>query len=147
MFKLGTVPFFGDYIDIAPAPAFVPTADGNWALQHAQRVAAVFHAVWTDNRDVRAAGDGDWTKYTPPDYAAGPIGAADERLRPDDRSPPVTARNAGSRNQNIYTARIAGGLLVGSPGNAKPLQRDAPARLRRVRAEHDTTTGASGCGS
>ena len=27
----------------------------------------------------------------------------------------------GSRNQNIYTARIAGGLFVGSPGSAKPL--------------------------
>ena len=30
MFKLGTVPFIGDYIDVAPSPAFVPAANGEW---------------------------------------------------------------------------------------------------------------------
>ena len=25
------------------------------------------------------------------------------------------------RNQNIYTAQITGGLIVGAPGNSKPL--------------------------
>ena len=46
------------------------------------------------------------------------------------RSPRRTARSparvcdpgfTASRNQNIYTSRITGGLLVGSPGNTKPL--------------------------
>ncbi len=49
------------------------------------------------------------------------------------------AGNAGSRNQNIYTARIGGGLLVGSPGNAKQLSTG----LQRgfvVFAQNDTTT-------
>ena len=35
------------------------------------------------------------------------------------------------RNQNIYTARLTGGLVAGSPGNAKPLEPDAAARVRR----------------
>ena len=57
----------------------------------------------------------------------------------------MTAANVdatGSRNQNIYTARIAGGLLVGSPGNAKPLS----ATLQRgfvVFAQNMTTTTRS----
>ena len=61
-------------------------------------------------------------KYTPPDY-----GAPGARASVYDPTKQVTAcdgTNAdttGSRNQNIYTARIAGGLLVGSPGNTKPL--------------------------
>ena len=49
------------------------------------------------------------------------------------------AGNAGSRNQNIYTARISGGLLVGAPGNSKPLS----TTLQRgfvVFAQNDTTT-------
>ncbi len=51
----------------------------------------------------------------------------------------TNADATGSRNQNIYTARIAGGLLVGSPGNAKPLS----ATLQRgfvVFAQNMTTT-------
>jgi len=108
MFKQGTVPFMGDYIDLAPAPAFVPTGKGRWAFNTAATAALpTFHAVWTDNRDVRAPTDGDWTKYGPPTSAVSVQACV-----------PGTA---GSRNQNIYTSRIAGGLFVGSPGNAKPL--------------------------
>ena len=32
----------------------------------------MFHAVWSDNRDVRPPVGGDWTKYTPPDYCVDP---------------------------------------------------------------------------
>ncbi len=53
MFKLGTVPFIGDYIDIAPAPAFVPIGKGRWAFNTSRDSVPVFHAVWSDNRDVR----------------------------------------------------------------------------------------------
>jgi hypothetical protein len=130
MFKLGTVPFMGDYIDVTAAPAFVPAGNGKWAYNHdASGPTPVFHAAWTDNRDVRppttrdANGKLDWTKYTP------------IRMSPDGTSlfdPTMTVpvcdangggdgRNPGSRNQNVYSARITGGLLAGSPGNAKPL--------------------------
>ena len=38
------------------------------------------------------------------------------------QAPPVCVPgNAGSRNQNVYSSRITGGLVVGSPGNAKQL--------------------------
>ena len=109
MFKQGTVPFMGDYIDVASGAAFVSTGKGKWAFNTAAGPSLpIFHAVWTDNRDVRAPANGDWTRYAPPtntQYSA----------------QQCIAGNAGSRNQNIYTSRITGGLLVGSPGNAKPL--------------------------
>jgi len=112
MFKLGTVPFVGDYIDVAPSPAFVPDGHGGWVYNTAAgSTLPTFQAVWTDNRDVRVPPDGDWTHYTPPFSAAhSPIAGA-------VCDPGFTA----SRNQNIYTSRITGGLLVGSPGNTKPL--------------------------
>ncbi len=123
MFKLGTVPFMGDYIDVTAAPAFVPTGNGKWAYNTASTgQLPTFHAVWTDNRDVRPPLAGDWSNYTP------------AKMSPDqlpsssifDPSLPVPqcidgAGNPGSRNQNVYSARITGGLLAGSPGNAKPL--------------------------
>ncbi len=118
MFKQGTVPFFGDYIDISPAPAFVPTGRGGWAYNTSKSSVPVFHAVWTDNRDVRKPADNNWTHYTPPSLDGQP------HTSPIDGTTVVcdpTADNVGSRNQNIYTARITGGLLVGSPGNSKPL--------------------------
>jgi hypothetical protein len=114
LFQLGRVPFFGDYIDVAPAPAFVRASEGQWQYNTAAGTAPVFHSVWTDNRDVRppsqrtADGKPDWTKYIP----AGAEG--------------YNACEAGTRNQNIYTARLTTGLIAGSPGNAKPLNTQFP---------------------
>ena len=119
MFKLGTVPFVGDYIDLTPAPAFVPDGRGGWTYNtQAGTTLPVFQAVWTDNRDVRppntfkrdAQGNLilDWTKYSPPISAFNPLASCDPG-------------SVGSRNQNIYTSRITGGLIVGSPGNNKTL--------------------------
>ena len=118
LFKLGTVPFIGDYIDIAAAPPFVLNAAGSWTYNTAATsTAPVFHVAWTDNRDVRPPFDKDWTKYTPPTYnGPRPIPGGDVIL--------CDAGYAGSRNQNIYTARVTGGLVVGSPGNTKPLSQD-----------------------
>jgi hypothetical protein len=61
MFSLGRVPFFGDYVDLASAPNFVPLANGRWTFTLDGTAPPVFHAVWTDNRDVRPPPDGDWT--------------------------------------------------------------------------------------
>ena len=119
MFKQGTVPFFGDYIDISPAPSFVPVGRGGWAYNMSKSAVPVFNAVWTDNRDVRPPANGDWTHYTPPD-----LNGSTSHISPIDGSTVVcdpSSDNVGSRNQNVYTARITGGLLVGSPENTKPL--------------------------
>jgi parallel beta-helix repeat protein len=115
MFKLGTVPFIGDYIDLAPSPSFVPNGSGGWVYNTAATTTPpVFHAVWTDNRDVKPPYTKNWTDYTPPTYS-GP------RPRPGEEIVLCQSGLAGSRNQNIYTARITGGLVVGSPQNSKQL--------------------------
>jgi uncharacterized repeat protein (TIGR01451 family) len=122
MFRQGTTPFMGDYIDVTAAPAFVPDKNGNWTYNNTDSgKAPVFHAAWTDNRDVRPPAGGDWTRYTPVRMSQNEV----------DRTSVLTGAivpacedgNAGSRNQNIYSARITGGLLAGSPGNSKPLSR------------------------
>src|SRR4051812_40396997 len=119
MFKQGTAAFLGDYIDLAAAPAFVPTARGGWAFNTSASNQAVFHLAWTDNRDVRAPRDGNWAHYTPPTYA-GPL--AD----PSHPLPACEPGQTGMRNQNAYASRISPDLLAGSPGNAKPLSSSLP---------------------
>ncbi|HEX9160100.1 MAG TPA: putative Ig domain-containing protein [Thermoanaerobaculia bacterium] len=110
MFKTGTVPFFGDYIDIGPQFPFIGSLLNNLPFP-----APVFHAVWTDNRDVRPPADGHWENYTPVAVNAN----TPSKFNPLVNAPPCVAGQTGMRNQNIYTARISAGLVFGSPGNAK----------------------------
>ncbi|HEX8028726.1 MAG TPA: hypothetical protein VF491_09705, partial [Vicinamibacterales bacterium] len=124
MFQKGTAPFIGDYVDITAAPNFIVNATGTWSYNTAASVTPpIFHATWTDNRDVRVPledvnGDGNpWNDYTP----VGTLGGTPSIFDPSKVVPQCIPGNAGSRNQNIYTARITGGLLVGSPGNSKRL--------------------------
>ena len=114
IFSQGEVPFLGDYIDVVPSPAFVPNGN-SWVYNFTPSVNPLFHATWTDNRDVVPPANGDWTHYTPPV----PAGATSV-FQPGQ---PVfcTPGQEGMRNQNIYTAQITGGLIVGAPGNSKPL--------------------------
>jgi hypothetical protein len=114
MFRKGTAPFMGDYIDIA-GPAFVRTATG-WNHATAPSAAPVHHAIWTSNQDVRPPPDGDWTRYTPP----GSVGGASV-WDPAVARPACVTGYEGTRNQNVYTARITTGLAVSSPQNVKPL--------------------------
>ncbi|MFN7976933.1 MAG: LamG-like jellyroll fold domain-containing protein [Vicinamibacterales bacterium] len=138
MFKQGTVPFIGDYIDVAAAPTFVPNANGDWVYNTAAGLdMPVFHAAWTDNRDVRPPLDGNWANYTPPTLKGQTPGAS--LFDPTQQVAVCRAGNAGSRNQNIYTARITGGLLVGSPGNSKQLSSTVQ-RGFVVFAQNQTTT-------
>ena len=59
-----------------------------WSFNTRPSTSPVFHAIWTDNRDVRPPADGNWTNYTPPNppfarptmSGFDPI-AADARLR------------------------------------------------------------------
>jgi len=113
LFKQGTAPFLGDYIDLAPAPAFVPTANGGWAFNTSRSNQPLFHVAWTDNRDVRPPLDNNWAHYTPPTYI-GPLSDA-------ANAPVCIVGQTGMRNQNVYTSLIGPELVAGSPGNTKPL--------------------------
>ncbi len=114
LFAQGTVPFLGDYIDIA-GPAFVPGGPHAWTFNTAPANAPVFYATWTDNRDVIPPTDGDWTHYTPVG------GGGTSVLDPTKTTPACVSGQGGMRNQNIYVSRVSDGLLVGSLQNIKPL--------------------------
>ena len=125
MFSLGTVPFLGDYIDIA-GQNFVTDSTGKWMFNTSSANPPVFFATWTDNRDVVPPADAtglvDWTRYTPPVSATNPgDGTGTSVLDPTKKVPLCQPSYTGSRNQNIYLSRITEGLLVGSPQDAKPL--------------------------
>ena len=129
LFGGGVVPFIGDYIDVAAATVFQPITTGSgqtgtsatgatfsnrrrgsrpvanepngWVFNSTPEGTPTFHAVWSDNRDVVAGTEG------------API---------DMTNPPCTpGTQAGSKNQNIYTARLSTGLVAGVLGNARPL--------------------------
>lgn len=116
LFAQGTIPFIGDYIDIA-GQTFLPPATplGPWTYNIAKVKSPVFYATWTSNQDVRPPLNGDWTKYTP-------VGGGGQSVfDPTQTTPACVTGQEGMRNQNIYSSRISQGLLVTSPQNAKPL--------------------------
>ena len=115
LFRQGTTPFMGDYIDLAPAPAYLQNPDGSWSHNIAASN-AVSHAFWTDNRDVRAPADGDWANYT----AVGTVAGQQSHYDSTQTLPGCSPGQAGMRNQNVYTARVTEGLFVSAPGNNKP---------------------------
>ncbi len=122
MFVQGTAPFMGDYIDVAGAPAMVPDNSRNgdgWKFNTSPTTNPVFHATWTDNRDVLPPPDGvSWDKYTPPISASiGPTSKFDPTKTP----PACVSGFSGMRNQNIYTSAISHGLILTSPQTAKPV--------------------------
>ena len=125
LYSKGTAPFFGDYIDVAGL-AFVPMADGGWAYNTEPNGVSVFHAVWTDNRDVRPPIEGQtWASYTPPNSSF--------------TSVTCVPGTAGMRNANIYTAQIAPALMVGSPANAQGLHPTIPRSFPVVVANQTDT--------
>ena len=118
--------FFGDYIDIAGAPALVPNGTGGWDYNTNPSTARVLHAIWTDNRDVRPPSDGiSWHLYTPPNSpfsGENPTSLFDPtKMRETCGFLLDGSQRAGMRNQNLYTARLTEGLVAGSPQNSKPL--------------------------
>jgi len=115
LFDEGQEAFLGDYIDIVPSPAFLPSGS-SWVYNFMPSVNPLFHATWTDNRDVVPPPPGkSWEYYTAP-VVAGAISV--ETGQP---LPACISGQEGMRNQNIYTSQITGGLVVGAPGNSKPL--------------------------
>jgi uncharacterized protein YjbI with pentapeptide repeats len=143
MFKGHSTGFIGDYIDIQ-GQTFVPVR-GGWAFNLAPSRAPVFHAVWTSNQDVKvpfdANGIAQWGNYTPVTLmlpgnrtAGGNIlfdgGRADPNItNPNITNTPIAVcdpASTGSRDQNIYTARITDGLAVSTPQNSKFLNGQVP---------------------
>ena len=133
MFELGTKPFFGDYLDVAGAPRFVPNGNGTWSYNTAPSTAPVFHAVWTDNRDVVGPPDGDWTSYVPPGEAHTSLFDGTTPV-PDCETTPGAATHPDAQPEHLHLAP-----------HERPLRRRAveraavvhglPARLRGLRPE------------
>jgi hypothetical protein len=127
MFSQGTLPFLGDYIDVAGQTFAVNPATGLWSFNTSASAPPVFFASWTDNRDVVPpidpnTGFVNWSKYTPPASATNlGDGSSSSILDSTQKVPACQSAFTGSRNQNIYLSRITEGLLVGSPQDAKPL--------------------------
>jgi hypothetical protein len=126
LFRQGTAGFIGDYIDIVGAPSFVRASDGTWQFNSGPscsgdcQSSASFHVAWTDNRDVRPPADGNWSNYTP--VVSPALGTASV-FDPTQNVPACVPGQTGMRNQNIYTSRIAEGLVVGTLQNTKRLGR------------------------
>ncbi len=116
LFKIGTWPFMGDYIDIAPSPMFVLDDSGHWRYNTEPSDSTIFHVAWTDNRDVRPPLDGKWDEYNPPNSIQ-----EDPNFYTDKGCYFGDWTKSGMRNQNIYTSRITQGIVAGSFGNTKPL--------------------------
>ncbi len=120
LFKSGTLPFHGDYLDITPSPMFVLDGNGHWRFNTEPADNPLFHVSWTDNRDVSPPDDGDWTSYGPPTSEQLDIYIS------DGRPPCEGGQKPGMRNQNVYTSRITTGIEVGSPTNTKLLNLEVP---------------------
>ena len=115
MFAGGTQAYIGDYLDIA-TKMFTLSSTGTWIYKTAPANDAVYHAVWTDNRDVRPPADGNWANYTPVGSQGQP-----SIFDPTQLTPACVDNQEGMRNQNIYTANVTQGVVVASPDNAKLL--------------------------
>ena len=117
LFQQGTVPFIGDYLDIAGLSFLPPTTTGgSWKFNRSPAGNPVHYAAWTSNQDIRAPADGDWTHYTPVG-----LGGGSSIFDPSATVPNCVPGQAGMRNQNIYASRITQGLLLSSPQTSKPL--------------------------
>ena len=118
LFEQGTVPFLGDYIDVAGLTFLPPAAPGGrWRFNARAGAQPFFVASWTSNQDVRPPLDGNWANYTPP----GSTTTGGTSVFNGTPRPPCQPGNEGMRDQNIYAARISQGLSVSSVQNAKPL--------------------------
>ncbi len=72
--------------------------------------------VWTDNRNVVQPMDGNWQNFTP----VGSGGGA-SLFDPNQTSPSCMVGQTGVRNQDIYTATLSPGIIMGAKGNFKQL--------------------------
>lgn len=115
LFAQGTSPFVGDYIDVA-GPTFIPSGT-TWRYNNLTTDPDYTHVVWTDNRNVVPPSDGNWQNYTPVDLAPGAKSLYDGSTI----TTTCDAGHTGMRNQDIYTATLSQGVIMGALGNSKQL--------------------------
>ena len=119
LFAGGTIPFLGDYLDIAATPSFVLDPNGKWRYNMKPSDSQASVAVWADNRDVRGPPAGKtWKDYTAPTFANS---ALFSQFDPTQQLQVCSPGTASMRNQNIYSARITSGLSMTVLGNNKQL--------------------------
>jgi hypothetical protein len=122
MFAKGTSAFMGDYIDIMPAPIFLPPSlpGASWKY-NTDLPSTVYHIAWTDTRDVAFPLRADGTPNLWPNWGLykAPNSLQDDPLFPDPSG--CSGNLPGIMNQNVYTSCISPGFIASSPGNTKPL--------------------------
>ena len=118
LFQQGTVPFIGDYIDIAGL-SMVKPVNAPWRFNTDLTPAPQHIATYTSNQDVRPPRDGNWTHYTA-------LGVSGPSLYDGTPRPACAPGQEGMRNQNIYSSVITQGLRVAAQQNAKPLNLTVP---------------------
>ena len=124
IFQLGSAPFMGDYIDVA-GPTFIPYKSGAtelWRYNNLSGDPDYTEVVWTDNRNVIQPADGNWANYTP----VGSTGGSPSLFDPSQTRPACSVGQTGIRNQDIYTASLSPGIIMGSKGNSKQLTTSFP---------------------
>lgn len=130
LFVDGTAPFMGDYIDVSGTPQIIADGNGGWTFNTNPTANPVFHAAWTDNRDVVPPADGNWQNYTPPISASNP-GGQPSKFDPTKQPLVCVVGQTGMRNQNIYTAEISQGVVLTSPQTSKPVLTPAGQPVQR----------------
>lgn len=136
LFAQGTTPFVGDYIDVA-GPTFVPSGT-TWRYNNLPTDPDYTHVVWTDNRNVVPPSDGNWQNYTPVDLAPGAKSLYDGSTI----TTTCDAGHTGMRNQDIYTATLSQGVMMGALGNSKQLSSSIQ-RQFAVTVQNATTSPVS----
>ncbi|MBI5086297.1 MAG: pentapeptide repeat-containing protein [Acidobacteria bacterium] len=119
IFVNNTRSFLGDYLDVA-AQSIIPT--GNAAQPYAFNTAAtekpVFHVTWTDNRDVvpPLKSTSSWQNTPGAVLVVNPDGSVTTAINPN-----CIPGFDGSKNQNIYTAKVGEGVAGFVQVNSKDL--------------------------
>ena len=155
--RKGTVPFYGDYIDIATRPYLPPdpvAGRTTWTPNNQATIATALGPVpvmpnllvaWSDNRDMRAAPgvDNDPAVAVPYTTPAGLSLPTRSVYDPTQNRPvctvPSEAYKTGTTNQNTYAARLSVGFVAAAPSNNKELGALQRAFVIFVRND-DTTT-------
>jgi hypothetical protein len=122
IFAQGTLPFDGDYNDVAAQSI---SATGNPSQPYAWNTDpnAIVHLTWTTNQDVVSPKDGNWANFTPIQAITGNTAATNPLCLPGQE---------GLQNQNVYTATIFNGIEARAVVNSKYLNNQTPRQFNIV---------------
>ena len=113
LFGGGVVPFLGDYLEIVPRNPFTPPLCPNaacteltpWAINDFANESPLTHGIWTDNRDIL--------------QTSGDIGPSTGPTTPLPVQACTPGRSTWTRNQNLYSSLLGGGVIMQAEGNAR----------------------------